>query len=77
MLPLTPEPSNPPSTMMQIGLSYAIVCKQRFTIKKSSGTTRAPETPTARIDGVTRDIVYFGPKATPEQICDYLNDWRP
>jgi RNA polymerase primary sigma factor len=26
---------------------------------------------------VARDIVYFGPKATPEQICDYLNDWRP
>ena len=26
---------------------------------------------------VSRDIVHFGPKATPEQICDYLNDWRP
>ncbi len=26
---------------------------------------------------VSRDIVYFGPKATPRQISDYLNDWRP
>jgi RNA polymerase primary sigma factor len=25
---------------------------------------------------VASDIVYFGPKATPKQICDYLNDWR-
>ncbi len=24
---------------------------------------------------VARDIVYFGPKATPQQICAYLNDW--
>ena len=29
------------------------------------------------VTGVARDIVYFGPKATPEQICHYLNDWRP
>ncbi len=26
---------------------------------------------------VSRDIVYFGPKAAPKQICDYLNDWQP
>ncbi len=29
------------------------------------------------VTNVARDIVYFGPKATPEQICHYLNDWRP
>lgn len=27
------------------------------------------------VTGVARDVTYFGPKATPEQICDYLNDW--
>ena len=26
---------------------------------------------------VAHDIVYFGPKASPRQICEYLNDWRP
>jgi RNA polymerase primary sigma factor len=25
---------------------------------------------------VARDIVYFGPNAKPEQICNYLNDWK-
>ena len=28
------------------------------------------------VTGVARDIVYFGPKASLQQICDYLNDWR-
>jgi hypothetical protein len=28
------------------------------------------------VTNVARDIVYFGPKATPKQISDYLNDWR-
>lgn len=28
------------------------------------------------VTDVARDIVYFEPKASPEQICDYLNDWR-
>ncbi len=29
------------------------------------------------VTNVACDIVYFGPKATPDHICDYLNDWRP
>lgn len=28
------------------------------------------------VTGVARDIVYFGPNASPKQICDYLNDWQ-
>jgi RNA polymerase primary sigma factor len=29
------------------------------------------------VANVARDMVYVGPKATPKQICDYLNDWQP
>ncbi len=29
------------------------------------------------VTNVARDMVYFGPKATPKQICEYLNDWQP
>jgi hypothetical protein len=27
------------------------------------------------VTDVARNIVYFGPKATSKQVCDYLNNW--
>ncbi len=29
------------------------------------------------VTDVAQDIVHFGPKASPGQVCEYLNDWRP
>lgn len=58
-----------------------VSCKARLAILYVMDSSEDPEVAHEDflylVTGVARDIEYFGPKATPQQICDYLNDWHP
>ena len=56
-----------------IGDSLAIV----YVMDSSENPEVAHENLLYLVTGVASGIAYFGCRATPEQICDYPNDWRP